>query len=139
MSILKSTGAGMTNLPVTIEGAISLGWEIEKETSYKNYNAESFDRTVELKHKDIFAPLRFFWPDRSKKDEYYCRITLYFLGDADDFKIEFNSSRLRIINTMGELKNCLYFLKKAKKYREDLKKLWHEKMSKLDDPQKEYY
>ena len=139
MSILNSTGAGMTNIPVTLEGALSLGWEIENETSYKNYNVESFDRTVELKHKNVCAPLRFFWPDRSKKDEYFCRITLYFLGDVEDFKIEFNSSRLRIINTMGELKNCLSFLKQAKKYREDLKNLWHKNMSKLEDPQKSFY
>lgn len=139
MSILSSTGTGMTNLPVTLEGAISLGWEIEKETSYKNYNGTSFDRSVELKRKDVCAPLRFFWHDRSKKDDYSCRITLYFLGDVDNFKIEFNSSRLRTINTMGELKDCLHFLKEAKKYRNNLNNLWDKNMSKLDDPQKEYY
>lgn len=139
MSILKSTGAGMTNLPVTLEGAISLGWEIEKETSYKNYNKEIFDRSVELKRKDICAPLRFFWHDRNKKDDYSCRITLYFLGDVDNFKIGFNSSRLRTINTMGELKDCLHFLKEAKKYHNNLNNLWDKNISKLEDPQKEYY
>jgi hypothetical protein len=139
MSILKSTRAGMTNLPVTLEGAISLGWEIEKETSYKNYNKASYDRSVELKRKDVCAPLRFFWHDRNKKDDYSCRITLYFFGDVDNFKIEFNSSRLRTINTMGELKDCLHFLKEAKKYRNNLNNLWDKNMSKLEDPQKEYY
>ena len=139
MSILKSTGTGMTNLPVTLEGAISLGWEIEKETSYKNYNKASFDRSVELKRKDVFAPLRFFWHDRNKKDDYSCRITLYFLGDVDNFKIEFNSSRLRTIHTMGELKDCLQFLKEAKKYRNNLNNLWDKNISKLEDPQKEFY
>lgn len=139
MSILSSTGTGMTNIPVTLDGAISLGWEIENDTSYKNYNGESFDRSVELKRKDVCAPLRFFWNDYSKKDDYSCRITLYFLGDVDNFQIEFNSSRIRIIKTMGELKNCLDFLKKANKYKNDLHILWDKNMSKLEDPQKEYY
>ena len=60
MSILSSTGAGMTNIPVTLDGAISLGWKIEKEASYKNSDGISFDRSVELKRDDVCAPLSFF-------------------------------------------------------------------------------
>ena len=93
MSILSSTGAGMTNIPVTLEGAISLGWKIEKDTSYKNYNSTSFDRSVELKRDDVCAPLSFFWNDRSKKDKFSCRITFYFLGDVDSFGVEFDEDR----------------------------------------------
>jgi hypothetical protein len=139
MSILSSTGAGMTNIPVTLEGAISLGWKIEKEASYKNSDGISFDRSVELKRDDVCAPLNFFWHDRSKKDKFRCRLTFYFIGDVDHFGVEFNSSRFRDIKTMGELKNCLDFLKKANKFKDELSILWDKNISKLEDPQKHYY
>jgi hypothetical protein len=40
---------------------------------------------------------------------------------------------------MGELKNCLDFLKKANKFKEELSILWDKNISKLEDPQKHYY
>lgn len=133
MSILKSTNSGLEQIPVTVEGAIKMGWKIEKIEdplicNWKIYN---------LKRDDVYAELRFWF---EPKDELkWCRLTLYFFAYEEEFYVSKHSSRFRNIENLKQLHDSLQFLKMAEKCKKDMKELYSSTIGNLKDPQAEFY
>ena len=133
MSILKSTNSGLEQIPITVEGAIKMGWKIDKIEDPSN----AVWKIYNLKRDDVFAELRFWF---EPKDELkWCRLTLYFFADEQGFYISKMSSRFREIENLKQLHDSLQFLKMAEKCKKDMKELYSSKIGNLKDPQAEFY
>lgn len=133
MSILSTTNSGLEQIPISIEGALKMGWKINKIedpwiADWKIY---------ELIRSDVSAELRFWY---EPKDELkWCRLTLYFFADEQGFYISKGSSRFRIIENLKQLHDSLQFLKLADKCKKDMKELYSSTIGNLKDPQAEFY
>lgn len=133
MSILSTTNSGLEQIPISIEGALKMGWKINKIedpliADWKIY---------ELIRNDVSAELRFWY---EPKDELkWCRLTLYFFADEQGFYISKGSSRFRIIENLKQLHDSLQFLKLADKCKKDMKELYSSTIGNLKDPQAEFY
>ena len=133
MSILKSTNSGLEQIPITVEGAIKMGWKIKKIEDYQSANWKIYN----LDRDDVSAELRFWF---EPKDELkWCRLTLYFFADEQGFHISKGSSRFRNIENLKQLHDSLQFLKFADKCKKDMKELYSSTIGNLKDPQSEYY
>ena len=83
MSILKSTNSGLEQIPISIEGALKMGWKIIKIEDPCN----AVWKIYELNRDDVHAELRFWY---EPKDELkWCRLTLYFFADEEEFYCHF--------------------------------------------------
>ena len=133
MSILKSTNSGLEQIPISIEGALKMGWKIDKIEDPWN----AVWKIYELRRNDVSAKLRFWY---EPKDELkWCRLALYFFADEEEFYISKGSSRFREIENLKQLHDSLQFLKFADKCKKDMKELYSSTIGNLKDPQKEYY
>lgn len=133
MSILSTTNSGLEQIPISIEGALKMGWKINKiedpwNTDWKIY---------ELIRSDVSAELRFWF--EPKNELKWCRITLYFFADEQNFFISKCSSRFRNIENLKQLNDSLQFLKLAEKCKKDMKELYSSTIGSLEDPQSEFY
>ena len=132
MSILSSTNSGL-ELPISLEGALKMGWKIKKIEDYQHANWKIYN----LNRDDVSAELRFWF---EPKDELkWCRLTLYFFADEQGFYISKCSSRFREIENLKQLHDSLQFLKLADKCKKDMKELYSSTIGNLKDPQSEYY
>ena len=133
MSILSTTNSGLEQIPISVDGAIKMGWKIKKIEEYQNANWKIYN----LNRDDVSAELRFWF---EPKDELkWCRLTLYFFADEQGFYISKGSSRFREIENLKQLHNSLQFLKFADKCKKDMKELYSSTIKNLKDPQSEYY
>ena len=133
MSILSTTNSGLEQVPISVDGAIKMGWKIKKIEEYQNANWKIYN----LNRDDVSAELRFWF---EPKDELkWCRLTLYFFADEQGFYISKGSSRFREIENLKQLHNSLQFLKFADKCKKDMKELYSSTIKNLKDPQSEYY
>lgn len=133
MSILSSTNSGLEQIPISIEGALKMGWKINKieDPSAANW------KIYELIRNDVSAELRFWY--EPKNELKWCRMTLYFFADEQGFYISKRSSRFRNIENLKQLHDSLQFLKLADKCKKDMKELYSSTIGKLKDPQAEFY
>ena len=133
MSILKSTNSGFEQIPITVEGAIKLGWKIDnvEDQSYADW------KIYNLKRDDVSAELRFWF--QPKNELKWCRLTLDFFADKQGFYISKGSSRFREIENLKQLHDGLQFLKFADKCKKDMKELYSSTIGNLKDPQSEFY
>ena len=133
MSILKSTNSGLEQIPITVEGAIKMGWKIKKIEEYLHTDWKIYN----LDRDDVSAELRFWF---EPKDELkWCRLTVYFFADEQEFRISKGSSRFRDIENLKQLHDSLQFLKFANKCKKDMKELYSSTIGNLKDPQSEFY
>ena len=133
MSFLKSTNRGLEQIPITVEGAIKMGWKIKKIDDYKLDNYKIYD----LNRDDVYTKLRFWF---EPKDELkWCRLTLYFFANEEEFYVSKHSSRFRDIENLKQLHDSLQFLKFADKCKKDMKELYSSTIGNLKDPQSEFY
>ena len=133
MSILSSTNSGLEQIPITVDGAIKMGWKIEKieDPVFANF------KVCTLNRDDVSAELRFWF---EPKDELkWCRLTIYFFADEQEFYISKGSSRFREIENLKQLHDSLQFLKFADKCKKDMKELYSSTIGNIKDPQSEYY
>lgn len=133
MSILSSTNSGLEQIPISIEGALKMGWKLKKVESYLHTDWEVYD----LDRDDISAELRFWF--EPKKELKWCRLTLYFFADEQEFYISKGSSRFREIENLKQLHDSLQFLKFADKCKKDMKELYSLTIKNTEDPQSEFY
>lgn len=133
MSILKSTNSGLEQIPISIEGALKMGWKIKKIDDYKHGNYKIYD----LDRDDVSAELRFWFEPKDELE--WCRLTLYFFADEQGFYISKGSSRFREIKNLKQLHDSLQFLKFADKCKKDMKELYSSTIGTLKDPKSEYY
>lgn len=128
MSILKSTNSGLEHIPISVEGAIKMGWKIKNVRNYTNKNCEVYS----LNRDDVSAELRFcFEPKNELK---WCKLTLYFFADEGEFNISKSSSRFRFIENLKQLYDSLQFLKMAEKCKKDMKELYSSTIGNLKEP-----
>lgn len=133
MSILSTTNSGLEQIPISIEGALKMGWKVKKVESYLHTDWEVYN----LDRDDVSAELRFWF---EPKDELkWCRLTLYFFADEEEFYISKGSSRFREIENLKQLNDSLQFLKFADKCKKDMKELYSSTIGNLKDPQSEFY
>lgn len=133
MSILKSTNSGLEQIPISIEGALKMGWKIDNIDDYTLANYKIYN----LNRDDVSAELRFLF---EPKDELkWCRLILYFFADEQEFYISKGSSRFREIKNLKQLHDSLQFLKLTDKCKKDMKELYSSTIGNLKDPKSEYY
>lgn len=133
MSILSTTNSGLEQVPITVNGAIKMGWKIKKVERYLNTDWEIYI----LDRDDVSAELRFWF---EPKDELkWCRLTLFFFADEQGFYISKGSSRFREIKNLKQLHDSLQFLKFADKCKKDMKELYSSTIGNLKDPNSEFY
>lgn len=133
MSILSSTNSGLEQVPVSVERAIEMGWKIKKIDDYKLANYKIYN----LNRDDVSAELRFWF--EPKNELKWCRLTLCFFADEEEFYISKGSSIFRDIENLKQLSDSLQFLKFAAKCKKDMKELYSSTIGKLKDPQAEFY
>ena len=133
MSILSTTNSGLEQVPISVEGAIAMGWKIKKIERYLNTDWEIYN----LYRDDVFAELRFWF--EPKNELKWCRLTLYFFADEEEFYISKRSSRFREIENLKQLHDSLQFLKFADKCKKDMKELYSSTIGNLKDSQAEFY
>lgn len=133
MSILSTTNSGLEQIPISIDGAIKLGWKTYKieDPLFANWKIYTLNRD------DVSAELRFWF---EPKDELkWCRLTLFFFADEQEFYISKGSSRFRNIENLKQLHDSLQFLKFADKCKKDMKELYSSTIKNIEDPQSEFY
>ena len=133
MSILSTTKSGLEQIPISIDDAIKLGWKIKKIedpliTNWKIYT---------LNRDDVSAELRFWF--EPKNELKWCRLTLFFFADEQEFYISKGSSRFRNIENLKQLYDSLQFLKFADKCKKDMKELYSSTIGNIKDPHSESY
>lgn len=133
MSILSTTNSGLEQIPISIDGALKMGWKINKIED--PWNADW--KIYELIRSDVSAELRFWY--EPKNELKWCRLSLYFFADEEEFHITKWSSRFRSIENLKQLSDSLQFLKMADKCKKDMKELYSSTIGNLKDPQAEFY
>lgn len=133
MSILSTTNSGLEQIPISIEGALKMGWKIIKIEDPWNSDWKIY----ELIRSDVSAELRFWY--EPKNELKWCRLSLYFFADEEEFHITKWSSRFRSIENLKQLSDSLQFLKMADKCKKDMKELYSSTIGNLKDPQAEFY